>query len=198
MKSNGVPDWYLDSCKKIKYMFPKAHAAAYVMSAIRLGWYKVYRPREFYAALFTVRPDGFDAEAMSGGLSGIKSKRAALLAKLQESGTKMSANDKNALNVMDLSIEMYSRGISFLPVDRYKSDPFRFVVEGDGIRMPFIAVAGLGDSVATALAEARKESRFSTQEDIKNVSGVSKSIVEAMDRLGAFAGIPKSSQLTFF
>ena len=90
------------------------------------------------------------------------------------------------------------RGISFLPVDIYKSDPFRFVVEGDGIRMPFIAVAGLGDSVATALAEARKESRFSTQEDIKNVSGVSKSIVEAMDRLGAFAGIPKSSQLTFF
>ncbi|MBQ6552079.1 MAG: PolC-type DNA polymerase III [Clostridia bacterium] len=198
MKSNGVPDWYLDSCKKIKYMFPKAHAAAYVMSAIRLGWYKVYRPREFYAALFTVRPDGFDAETMSGGLSGIKSKRAALLAKLQESGTKMSANDKNALNVMDLSIEMYSRGISFLPVDIYKSDPFRFVVEGDGIRMPFIAVAGLGDSVATALAEARKESRFSTQEDIKNVSGVSKSIVEAMDHLGAFAGIPKSSQLTFF
>ena len=198
MKSNGVPDWYLDSCKKIKYMFPKAHAAAYVMSAIRLGWYKINRPREFYAALFTVRPDGFDAETMSGGLSGIKRKREALLAKLQESGAKMSANDKNALNVMDLSIEMYSRGISFLPVDIFKSDPLRFVVEGDGIRMPFIAVAGLGDSVATALAEARKESCFSTQEDIKNVAGVSKTIVETMDRLGAFAGIPKSSQLTFF
>lgn len=198
MKENGVPEWYLDSCKKIKYMFPKAHAAAYVMSAIRLGWYKIYRPREFYAALFTVRPDGFDAEALSGGLSGIKNRREALLTKLQESGAKMSANDKNALNVMDLAIEMYSRGISFLPVDIYKSDPFRFVVEGDGIRMPFIAVAGLGDSVATALAEARSQSRFSTQEEIKNVSGVSKSIVEAMDRLGAFAGIPKSSQLTFF
>ena len=198
MKKNGVPDWYLDSCKKIKYMFPKAHAAAYVMSAIRLGWYKVYRPHEFYSALFTVRPDGFDAETMSGGLSGIKSKRASLLAKLQESGAKMSANDKNALNVMDIAVEMYSRGISFLPVDIYKSDPFRFIVEGDGIRMPFIAVAGLGDSVAAALDEARGESRFSTQEDIKNVSGVSKSIVEALDKLGAFAGIPKSSQLTFF
>ena len=198
MKNNGVPDWYLDSCKKIKYMFPKAHAAAYVMSAIRLGWYKVYRPHEFYAALFTVRPDGFDAETMSGGLSGIKSKRAALLAKLQESGTKMSANDKNAMNVMDIAVEMYSRGISFLPVDIYKSDPFRFVVENGGIRMPLIAVAGLGDSVAAALDEARSESPFSTQEDIKKVSGVSKSIVEALDKLGAFAGIPKSSQLTFF
>ena len=198
MKSFGIPEWYLDSCKKIKYMFPKAHAAAYVMSAIRLGWYKVYRPREFYAALFTVRPDGFDAETMSGGLSGIKHKRETLLMKLQESSSKMSANDKNALNVLDLAIEMYARGIKFLPVDIYKSDPFDFVLEDDGIRMPFIAVAGLGGSVATALAEARKESRFSTQEDIKDVPGVSKSIVEAMDRLGAFAGIPKSSQLTFF
>ncbi|MBR4439760.1 MAG: PolC-type DNA polymerase III, partial [Clostridia bacterium] len=190
MKSNGIPDWYLDSCKKIKYMFPKAHAAAYVMSAIRLGWYKVYRPRDFYAALFTVRPDGFDAETMSGGIGGIRAKRAALINKLAESGTKMSANDKNALNVLELSIEMYERGISFLPVDIYKSDPFKFTVEGNGIRMPFIAVAGLGGSVATALDEARKESRFSTQEDIKNVPGVSKTIVETMDRLGAFADIP--------
>ena len=198
MKSNGVPEWYLDSCKKIKYMFPKAHAAAYVMSAIRLGWYKIYRPRDFYAALFTVRPDGFDAETMSGGVGGIKAKRAALINKLAESGAKMSANDKNALNVLELSIEMYERGISFLPVDIYKSDPYKFTVEGNGIRMPFIAVAGLGDSVAGALDEARNESRFSTQEEIKNVAGVSKTIVETLDRLGAFADIPKSNQLTFF
>jgi len=198
MREHNVPDWYLDSCKKIEYMFPKAHAAAYVMGAIRLGWYKVYRPKEFYAALFTVRPDGFDAEIMSNGLSGVKKKREELLAKAQETGKALSANDDNLLGLCEQSIEMMARGVNFLPIDVYKSHPYKFLVEEDGIRMPFIAVAGLGESAAKALSDARDEAKFSTQEDIKKVSGISKSIVETMERLGAFEGIPKSSQLTFF
>lgn len=198
MKSYGVPDWYLDSCKKIQYMYPKAHATAYVMSAIRLGWYKVYRPKEFYAALFTVRPDDFDAMTTLGGISAVKAKRDSIIAKAQESGSKLSANEGNTIDVLDLTMEMYARGLNFLPVDIYKSDPFAFLVEEDGIRIPLTAVVGLGGSVAKALADARAKARFSTQEDIRNVSGVSKSVMDTLEKMGAFAGIPKSSQLTFF
>ncbi len=198
MREHNVPDWYLDSCKKIEYMFPKAHAAAYVMGAIRLGWYKVYRPKEFYAALFTVRPDGFDAEIMSNGINGVRKTREDLLRKSQETGKPLSANDDNLLGLCEQAIEMMSRGINFLPIHVYKSHPYKFLVEEEGIRLPFIAVAGLGESAAKALSDARDAEAFSTQEDIKKISGISKSIVEAMDKLGAFEGIPKSSQLTFF
>ncbi len=194
MKAHGVPGWYIESCKKIKYMFPKAHAAAYVLMAIRIGWFKVYHPLAFYTAYFTVRADEFDATVMAGG----KKKVEKMIEELEKQGNSISAKDRNVLTILEVANEMYARGIAFLPVDLYKSDAVKFTIQGNGIRPPLNSLPGLGDNAARAIAEARAQGEFVSVDDLKIRAKVSRSVIEILQQSGCLDGIPESSQMSFF
>ena len=190
----GIPDWYLDSCKTIKYMFPKAHAAAYVMMALRIAWFKVYYPVEFYIAYFTVRADLFDAALMCKGVDKVKDE----MRKLSMKSQGMTANEKSLYTILELCLEMYERGITFLPVDLYKSHARKFKKVDNAILPPLNAFAGVGDSAADALMEAAGQGKFLSQDDLKNRSGVNKAVLEVLSENGVLKGIPESSQIGFF
>jgi len=194
MKAHSVPDWYIESCKKIKYMFPKAHAAAYVLTAVRIGWFKVYHPLAFYAAYFTVRADEFDAALMAHGREKVRTR----IAELEREGNAISAKDKNVLTILEVVNEMYARGISFLPVDLYKSDATRFKIEGEGIRPPLNSLQGLGATAANAIAEARGQGEFISVDDLRIRSKASKTVIEILTQNGCLKGIPESSQMSLF
>lgn len=194
MKEHDVPDWYIESCKKIKYMFPKAHAAAYVLTAMRIGWYKVYYPMAFYTTYFTVRADEFDAALMANGRERVLNK----IQELEKMGNNISAKDKNVLTILEVTNEMYARGIKFLPVDIYKSDSTKFLMTDEGIRPPLSSLQGLGASAANAIKEAREQGEFTSIEDIRNRAKASKSVIEILQQNGCLKGIPESSQLSFF
>lgn len=194
MKEHGVPDWYIDSCLKIKYMFPKAHAAAYMISALRLGWYKVYKPLEYYAAYFTVRPEGLDAETIMKDVDGIKK----AILEIDAKGKDASANDKVKATMLQIVIEMKCRGIEFLPVDFKKSKAYKYVVEDGKIRLPFSSVNGIGGNAAALIEQASEMGGFCSQEDIIQNTGVTKSVLEALESIGALTDLPKSNQLSFF
>lgn len=194
MKNNSVPEWYIESCKKIKYMFPKAHAAAYVLNAMRIGWFKVYYPKEFYAAYFTVRADEFDAELMTHG----KEKVVRMIEKLEKAGNGVTARERNILTILEVVNEMYSRGINFLPVDLYKSDSVKYLIEDACIRPPLISLAGLGAAAAASIAEARSQGGFVSADDLKIRTRVSKTVIEILQKYGCLDGIPESSQVSLF
>ncbi len=193
MRAHGVPEWYIDSCLKIKYMFPKAHAAAYVISAMRLGWYKINRPLEFYAVYFTVRPDGFNAVDVMQG----RERLSEIIDGIQRQG-KPSQKDAETVSTYQIVIEAIARGIEFLPVDIYKSDAFKFVIEDGKIRMPFSVFSGVGENAAENIAKSRDGGRYISQEDFRMRSGVSATIIDLFDEYGVFGDIPKTSQLTLF
>jgi len=195
MVEKGVPQWYIESCKKIKYMFPKAHAAAYVMMAFRIAWFKVYYPEAFYATYFSVRADSFDANIISRG------KEAVIMAieDIERKGVSATNKEKDLLTILEVAREMYARGIKCLPVDLYKSDATRFLICDEGIRPPFTALQGLGVAAAKNIVEARKSGEeFVSVEDFKMKTGVSKSVIEILDAHGCFEGMAESSQLTLF
>lgn len=194
MKAHSVPDWYIESCKRIKYMFPKAHAAAYVLTAMRIGWFKVYHPLAFYVAYFTVRADEFDATLMGNGKEKVRTR----IAELEREGNSISAKDKNVLTILEVVNEMYARGINFLPVDLYKSDATRFQIEGEGIRPPLNSLQGLGATAASAIVEAREQGEFISVEDLRIRSKASKTVIEIMTQNGCLEGIPESSQISLF
>ena len=193
MREHNVPDWYIASCKKIKYMFPKAHAAAYVMSAIRLGWFKIYKPLEFYAAFLTAAPGGFDATIVSGGARAIN-------AKIDEINNKKDAtpNEKSLVPILRMANEVIARGIKFLPVNIFKSHAFQFLPEGGNIRMPFNSLPGLGDNAAERLMEVRDEGDLYSIEELRERSKISKSIIELLRANRALEGLSETNQLTFF
>ena len=195
MKEHNVPDWYIDSCMKIKYMFPKAHAAAYMIATLRLGWYKVHRPIEYYAAYFTVRNDDFDGLLVCKGRTAVKNKMQDISTKMQ----KKEASDKEKATYDTLQIvnEMLARGIEVLPIDIYHSDARKFLVENGKIRLPFAALSGVGEAAAAALAEAREGGEFTSIEDFQQRARVSKTVIELLKGIGAFADLPETSQLTF-
>jgi len=192
MLASNVPTWYIESCKKIKYMFPKAHAAAYMIAALRLGWFKVHRPLEFYAAYFTVKQTGFDAKLMLNKETAEKAKEEL------EAIKEPTAKDKDTLNVLYLVREMLARGVEFLPVDVFKSAAFAFVPEKGKIRMPLAALNGLGDTAAENIYKAMHEQGASTKEELKRMAGITKKVMEALEDAGALNGLPDSDQMTLF
>ena len=193
MREHNVPEWYIDSCKKIKYMFPKAHAAAYVMSAIRLAWYKVYQPIAFYSAYFTAAPDGFDGETVMGGRGKVQQ----LMKLIDEKGREASATEKDTYTAMQIVNECFARGIKFLPVNLYKSDATAFLPEDGKIRIPFACLAGLGESVAHNIVKARDDNPISIEE-LTEKAKLSKKIVELLRENGALEGLPETNQISFF
>ena len=194
MISHGVPEWYIWSCKKIKYMFPKAHAAAYDMSAIRLGWYKIYYPMEFYAAFLTVAPAGFDAEIVGGGLSSVN--RA--IKEIEEKGNEATQKEAELLSTLFLVREAMARGVKFLGVDLKKSDARAFLPENGKIRMPFNSLGGLGDAAAEKIVEVRDKYELYSIEDLRMRSGISKAVVEILRRNGVLDGLTETNQFTLF
>jgi DNA polymerase-3 subunit alpha (Gram-positive type) len=194
MKENGVPQWYLDSCMKIKYMFPKAHAAAYVIAAIRLGWYKVYYPLEYYAAFFTVRGGDFDAGVVLGGRESVKAKMREVINK----GKEATAKELDLVTTLEIVNEAFARGIDFLSVDIYESDAVRFLVQDGKIRPPLNSLKGLGENAAKSIVAARGKGPFISQDDILSRGGATKGVIEMLRGAGALGDMPKTSQLTFF
>ena len=193
MRAHGVPEWYIGSCKKIKYMFPKAHAAAYVMSAIRLAWYKIYYPMEFYAAYFTVAPDGMDGATVVRG-------RGAVSAKIEELRHKedATANDEKAISALMLAREALARGVQFLPVDLYKSDAKAYLPENGKIRLPFASLEGLGEGAAEKIVESRADGEFFSIEELRERAKLNKSVVEILSANGVLKGLNETNQYTLF
>ncbi len=194
MRACNVPEWYIGSCEKIKYMFPKAHAAAYMISALRLGWYKVYKPLEYYAAYFTVRGEDMDAEIALSGIDGVRAK----ITEIENKGKEATPKEQGMIPTLQIVIEMLCRGIEVLPIDFYKSKANTYVIEDGKIRLPFSSINGVGSNAAIALEEAAKIGGFVSQEDIQQSSNVTKSVIEKLDELGVLSFLPKSNQISFF
>lgn len=198
MKDNGVPQWYLDSCMKIKYMFPKAHAAAYVSAAMRLAWYKLYCPVEYYATYMTVRGEDIDTASVLAGRGAVKKKMEEIKQKmLMKTATAKEEGTFTSLQVIN---EMMARGIEILPIDIYKSTANKYTIENGKIRLPFSAIAGCGGRAAEGLENARNDGGgdFLSMEDFQLRSGASKTIIAALEEGGAFESLPKTTQLSFF
>ena len=196
MRKAGVPGWYIDSCKKIKYLFPKAHAVAYVMMAFRIAWFKVHHPLAFYAAYFYRRSqkDGFDAAMMTGGLEAVRDK-----IKEIQNNPDASGKEEDLLTTLEVCYEFYLRGFSFAPIDIYESDALRFNIRDGKLLPPFVAVAGLGETAALDIAEGRKGKRFiSIEEFAAACPKVSKTHIENLKEAGAFGSLPETSQVTLF
>ena len=195
MKSHNVPDWYIESCDKIQYMFPKAHAAAYIIASLRLAWFKIYYPLEYYCAYLTVRGDDVDAEAMSKGKEAVKT----LLQMIRAKGKEASAAEKSKETIMMIVYEAMVRGIEFLPIDIYKSKASAYVPEDGKIRMPFAALAGVG--AKAEFLEAAKDKNagpFTSIEDFECCAGVGSSITALLKACGAFGDLPDSDQISLF
>ncbi|QNO19329.1 PolC-type DNA polymerase III [Caproicibacterium amylolyticum] len=194
MKEHNVPQWYINSCFKIKYMFPKAHAAAYMIAALRLGWYKVHKPVEYYAAYFTVRGEDFDGATVVKGRSAVRQR----MHEIQQKGKEASAKEEAAFGTLQIVNEMLARGIGVLPIDLYKSDARKYLVEDGQIRLPFASISGVGESAANALAAAKDGGAYISIDDLQARSKVSKSVIENLQEAGALNGLPQSSQMTLF
>ena len=194
MKEHDVPDWYIESCEKIKYMFPKAHAAAYVTMAFRIAWFKVHIKEAYYAAFFSIRADEFDSESMLYG----KEKVIAKMKEIDAQGNSAAPKDKNMYPILELVLEMNERGLNFLPVDIYKSDAKKFLVEEGGIRPPLSKLTGFGEVDAGKLVEARKDGKFTSIEQMMTKSKIGKAAVETLQLAGCLNGMPRSEQLDMF
>lgn len=194
MKAKNVPDWYIDSCKKIKYMFPKAHAAAYVLMALRIAYFKVHHPLFYYAAYFTVRATDYDLTTMTKGSASIR----AQIKEINAKGLDASPKEKSLLTVLEIALEMCERGFYFAKPDLYKSDAAQFIIEGNSLIPPFNAIPSLGTNVAKTIVEARKDGEFLSKEDFQQRGRVSKTVIEYMDTLGCLEGMPDANQLSLF
>ena len=192
MRAHNVPEWYILSCKKIKYLFPKAHAAAYVMSAIRLAWYKIYQPVAFYCTMFTVAPNGFDAQVVIRGKASVVSH----MRDIQRRGKEASQKEQSSVPVLQLIVEAMARGIKFLPVDLQKSHAFIFQPENGGIRMPFSSLPGLGENAAQNIIKAREEEPFFSVEDLQIRAKISKTVIEMLRANGVLDNISETDQMT--
>lgn len=194
MRKSKVPDWYIDSCEKIEYMFPKAHASAYVISAVRTAYFKLYYPIQFYATYFSVRADTFDVELFCQGYEAIRNK----LVEIEEKGFQAVPKERAMISILEMAMEMSSRGFRFKPVDLYQSHATQFVIDGDALIFPFSALDGIGENAAKQIAAAKDDGDFLSIEDFQKRSRASKTIVEILKTLGCFRGLPDSNQLSLF
>ncbi|PKK39123.1 DNA polymerase III alpha subunit [Clostridiaceae bacterium JG1575] len=194
MRAHEVPDWYIESCKKIKYMFPKGHAVAYVTSAVRIGWYKVHRPAYYYAAYFSIRAKEFDLEVALRGENAVRDEKY----RIQELGKKATPKEQGLYGTLELVFEMLKRGFRFLPVDLYKSHATRFQVDGNSLIPPFNAINGVGDNAALAIHQAAQEGEFLSKEDFKERTKATRTVVEALEGAGVLKNLGETNQLSFF
>ena len=196
MKANNVPEWYIESCGKIKYMFPKAHAAAYVMMALRVAYFKVHHPIYYYCAYFSIRAKAFDVKIMGAGLDAIKRK-------MQEIAEKRKNNEASNVEIdlyttLEIVNEMWERGFKFGKLDLYRSDATEFIIDGDTLIPPFVAMDGLGENVAKQLVRARQEGEFLSKTELRKRGGLSSTLVEKMDEMGILGNMPEDNQLSLF
>ena len=199
MKKHNVPQWYIDSCLKIKYMFPKAHAVAYVLSAIRVAWWKLYYPREYYAVYFTTRCDFYDIETLIAGKEAVYDKYQECLKLKAEH--KASNKEEGLITVFEVALEMFERGLKFSKISLDQSDSRKFICHPDdptAIIPPFTSIDGLGDAVGDSVVEARKERPFTSIEDIKKRTRLSGTHIETLQKMGVLNGFSESDQLTIF
>ncbi|NLJ16683.1 MAG: PolC-type DNA polymerase III [Clostridiales bacterium] len=189
----NIPQWYIDSCKKIKYMFPKAHAAAYVISALKLGWFKVYYPVEFYSALLTKHTENLEAHILVEGKDAVKQRILQL-----QSLTDPAPKEKNVLDAMIFAHEAICRNIKFLPVHYLKSSATEYVIEDGNLRLPFLAVDGCGENAAKRIKEVAQNGDYISIEEIQKSAGINSSVMEKLIAIGAFGDLPESAQLSFF
>ncbi len=193
MIEHDVPKWYIDSCKKISYMFPKGHAVAYVIMSVRIAYFKIHFPKDFYAATFSIQAEEFDYEMMCISRGKVQGEMRRIQSLDKHEST---ANDKSKFTILELLDEMYARGVKFLPLDLYESQATRFVVKEEGILPPLCSVAGLGISVAEAIVAERKIEKFDTIEDLKNRTKVNKNVVEILKTNGILAGMSETNQMS--
>ncbi|TQQ84144.1 PolC-type DNA polymerase III [Peptacetobacter hominis] len=195
MRENDVPEWYIGSCKKIKYMFPKAHAVAYVMTSFRIAYCKVHYPEAFYATYFTTKVEDFDADLIIKGLDAIKARKR----EIEELGNDATQKEKMMYIILEVAQEMYARGIKIAPVDIYKSDASEFQVIGEKlIRPPMTALQGVGENAAINIQEERKKGEFISKEDLRKRTKISKTVVETLDAHGALGEMSEKNQLSLF
>ena len=195
MREHEVPEWYIESCKKIKYMFPKAHAAAYVMMAFRIAWFKVHIPKAYYAAYFSIRAKAFDAEFMIYGKEKVKEK----MKEITNMGNDAAPKDKDMYDDMELVLEMYERGFKFLPIDLYKSDATKFKVEEDGIRPPLNSISGMGNVAAESIyAAVHEETPISSVDNLKKRAKIGNAAADLLRKFGCLKGLQESDQVSFF
>ena len=196
MKANNVPEWYIESCGKIKYMFPKAHAAAYVMMALRVAYFKVHHPIYYYCAYFSIRAKAFDIKTMGAGLDAIKRR-------MEEIAEKRKNNEASNVEIdlyttLEIVNEMWERGFKFGKLDLYRSDATEFIIDGDTLIPPFVAMDGLGENVAKQLVRAREEGEFLSKTELRKRGGLSSTLVEKMDEMGILGNMPEDNQLSLF
>ena len=196
MKANNVPEWYIESCGKIKYMFPKAHAAAYVMMALRVAYFKVHHPLYYYCAYFSIRAKAFDIKTMGAGLEAVK-------ARMKDIAEKRKNNEASNVEIdlyttLEIVNEMWERGFKFGKLDLYRSDATEFIIDGDTLIPPFVAMDGLGENVAKQIVRARKEGEFLSKTELRKRGGVSSTLVEKMDEMGILGNMPEDNQLSLF
>ncbi|MFZ5966549.1 MAG: PolC-type DNA polymerase III [Bacillota bacterium] len=194
MKQNSVPGWYIDSCNKIKYMFPKAHAAAYVMMSFRIAYFKVHQPLAFYATYFTTKAADFDADFIVKGRDAVKKK----IQELENMGNNMSQKEKDLLTVLEVVFEMYSRGFGFLPVDIYESEANKFKIVGDNLLPPLCALQGVGENAAKSIVLCRQDGPFISLENLRERAKITKTVIETLQNHGCLKELPDTNQLSFF
>jgi len=194
MKENGVPDWYTESCRRISYMFPKAHAVAYVVMSYRIAYYKVYHPQAFYATFFSKKVADFNQEVILQGMNAIKKR----MEEIEAKGKNALAKEEDEVTVLEVAYEMYARGYEFLPVDLFLSDAADFLLRDGKVLLPFCAIAGVGENAARKIVEERDRGPFLSLDDLSARAKVNKTAMEALGKAGVLAGMPESDQLTLF
>lgn len=198
IKQCNIPEWYINSCLKIKYLFPKAHATAYVITALRVAWYKIYYPLEFYATYFTIKPDVFDLDAAMHGKQAVINKMNDINKRLKSSEFKNTVKEKEMLTIYEVMLEMFVRGYSFKNIDLNKSNSTQFLVEDNKILPPFVSVDGLGTTIAKKICSSREQKPFISKEDLAKRSGMSTTILEKLDELGVTNNLQESNQISLF
>ena len=195
MEEANIPQWYIDSCEKIKYMFPKAHAAAYVISAFRIAWYKVHMPVYFYASWYSSKATDVDVEAMIKGYTTIKNR----IIEIQNKGYEATNKELGQLESLKIALEATARNIKFINIDLYKSEATVWNTKNDTeIYPPFNAIDGLGDTVAKNIVEERNKKPFLSIEDLQKRCKISATLIEKMRLMGILDGMDESSQLSLF